>query len=360
MRKLIPICQKRLIGLALGSLLFAVGCGGGAPPRQTYVYVGQLNVEAINFGQTGSVAQFRMENDGSLTALSLPAPGSFLPYFQAVDPLSRHLFAFDTGVQQLREFQIENGGTLTEETSVVSDGDSITFTPDGQFAFITAPDNRTLTSYGLGSNGMTQIGAVATSPSPSLNEISSTVAVVDPSGRFAYVNDMVDNTVLGYAISATGTLTPIGSFPGGGQYLRAIVISPLGFLYCINENSRTVTTLSLNPQTGALTLMPNQLATGVMWLSLDPSGRYAYIGGTTEIQQYTVDASTGALISNGVTPAAFPSWAGIDPSGRFLFASTDDGTVAQFIIDGNGMLVPNGSAPLLKGTVGQEISFAQR
>jgi 6-phosphogluconolactonase (cycloisomerase 2 family) len=348
--------------LSLGALLWALGCGGHTT-KQNYLYVGQ--VIPPNSDPTllwsGSIAQFRLGNDGTLRAVNLPGPNPFTPFYLAVAPSNQYLFASD--LVQVNEFQIGSDGALTGETPVDLPAGSVVFTPNGHFALMVDAANRTLTSYGLSSSGApTQINVVETSSSSSYGD-SSTQAIVDPSGKFVYVNDEYDNTILGYTISPAGTLAPFGSFPAGGVTPFQLVFSPNGLLYSANGNPATVTTSSLNSTNGSLTLVGEPVAyqpSGLFWLTFDPSGRYAYVGSCGEIEQFSVSPS-GALIANGVVPTPQCVRTGlVDPSGRFLFASFNDGTISQYIIGSNGALLPNGSVSLETGSLGQTLSFAQR
>ena len=121
------------------------------------------------------------------------------------------------------------------------------------------------------------------------------IAVVDKSGKFAYVSNFDDSSVSEYTISAGGVLAPIGSVPSGGSNPHSLVISPGGFLYCANVNLQLVSEFSINSSTGVLTLintytvgLGGPLDTGALWISFDPTGKHAYIGTLAEIAQFTV------------------------------------------------------------------------
>jgi len=355
--------ERSALSLGLGALLCILGCGGSTPTHK-YLYVGQVippNPPSTELF-SGSVAQFRLEDDGALTAVNMPSAGSFTPFYLAVAPSDKYLFASD-GIQ-IHEFQIGSGGVLTGESPLGLTGGSLVFTPNGQFALKVDAANRTLTSYDLSSSGaLAQISVVATSSS-STNGESSTQAIIAPSGKFVYVNDEYDNTILAYTISSAGTLAPVGSFPAGGVTPFQLVFSPSGFLYSANGNPATLTVSSINDTNGSLTPVGTPVSyqsSGLFWLSFDPNGRYAYIGAFGEIEQYTVSPSTGALIANGIVLTPKGARAGlVDPAGRFLFVTLNDGTVSQFIIGSDGVLIPNGSASLETGSLGQTLSFSQR
>jgi 6-phosphogluconolactonase (cycloisomerase 2 family) len=101
---------------------------------------------------------------------------------------------------------------------------------------------------------------------------------------------------------------------------------------------------------------------GPLWISFDAIGRFAYVGGYTEIAEFKVNPISGALTANGTIAFTNPSilWGQLDPSGRFLFVTGADGTVSGFKLNGDGTLTPNGSVFLGDQMVGETIAFAKR
>ena len=334
---------------------------GGAPPKQTYLYVGQVIPPAgTPISWQGAVAQFKVQDDGTLLAVDLPIPNSFTPFYFAVAPSNQLVLASDG--REIQEFQIQSDGILTGETPLVPIGGSLAFAPNGQFAVVLDTPNQTLTSYSVARDGvLTLVDTVSAGDS---YLVSPTQTIVDPSGKFAYINDSNGNTILGYSLSPTGSLAPIGSFPIGAVQPLQLTYSPKGLLYIANGSPGTLASYSINHANGTITPVGTPVIyhpSGLFWMSFDPRGRYAYTGGDLEIDQFTVDASTGTLTPNGVLPLSQEVRAGsVDPSGRFLFATLNDGTVSQFKIDSNGTLIPNGSVSLETGSLGQTLSFAQR
>ena len=77
---------------------------------------------------------------------------------------------------------------------------------------------------------------------------------LDPSGKFAYVGDVVSNNVLMYVVDLTsGALTSTGMV-GAGMYPFPVVVDPSGrFVYVANGNSNDLGIYTVDPTTGALT-----------------------------------------------------------------------------------------------------------
>jgi len=79
---------------------------------------------------------------------------------------------------------------------------------------------------------------------------------LDPSGRFAYVGDVVSNNILMYGVdSITGALTSNGTV-ASGMYPYPVVVDPSGkFAYVANGNSNNIGIYTIDAATGALTSM---------------------------------------------------------------------------------------------------------
>jgi 6-phosphogluconolactonase (cycloisomerase 2 family) len=81
---------------------------------------------------------------------------------------------------------------------------------------------------------------------------------VDPTGRFAYVANTVENNVSAYNIdTSTGALTPM-AIPKVAARVSpvAIALDPTGrFAYVTNSNSKDVSAYTIDANTGALTPM---------------------------------------------------------------------------------------------------------
>lgn len=359
------------IGLA-AALVLTLGCGARTTPLSTpstYLYVGGATLSPDpNNPPMGSVSQFRVESDGMLTALATSSTGSLLPNVAKVDPGNQYLFTGDMYLSNtsgtISEFVIGSDGTLTATAPPTTAGNVVAFAPNGQFAFVAQGIGGGLSSYSLDASGvLTPINAVATSINPGY-------LAVDGTGRFAYLAELADGTlgegtISEYTVSSGGALATNGSISTGGYEPLAIAFSSGGFLYCGNRYSGSVIAFSVDTSTGALTLVNNfsiwAPPTNLVWIAFDPTGTYAYVSNQLEIAQFTVDETTAALSSNGVTLTPNGAlWGGVDPSGKFLFTANADGTVSQFIISSTGTLITNGSVSLGPNMVASTLTFAQR
>ena len=78
---------------------------------------------------------------------------------------------------------------------------------------------------------------------------------VEPSGHFAYVSNMLADSVSAFAIDdLSGALTPIATTVETGSHPEAITVDPNGkYAYVMNMFSATISVYSIKPASGVLT-----------------------------------------------------------------------------------------------------------
>jgi len=134
---------------------------------------------------------------------------------------------------------------------------------------------------------------------------------IHPSGKLAFVINELDSTMTPYQLATNGTLTagtPVSTLPSGfsgGNTGAHVEVSPDGkFVYGSNRGHDSIVVFSIDPVSGALTLVQHQ-----------PSG--------------------------GSSPRDFD----MDPNGKFIIvANQNDSRVAVFAIGSDGKLTPVGSS----------------
>ena len=111
-----------------------------------------------------------------------------------------------------------------------------------------------ISSYSVLANGT--LSPISTSV-PTLGAATCWLAVI-PDGRFVYTSNSASSTISGFAISATGALTPlvagtvVGTNPPGSTNLDIAISSYGKFLYTLNSGTGTISIFGIN-QDGALT-----------------------------------------------------------------------------------------------------------
>ena len=250
-----------------------------------------------------------------------------------------------------------------------------------EFAYVSNYGDETVSMYTVNScNG----NLVPTSPatvSTGANNFGSEGLAVDPSGRFAYVANLMSNasdlaTISMFTInSSTGVLSPTTPFTvPTGYFPQGIGIDPQGrFVYTANSDDNSVSMFTVNAGTGVLTPTTPpavstwaQVSTGneasPLAVTVDPSGRFAYAVNQDDdtVSMFTIDSTTGVLTPT--TPAtvftgATPFGITIDPSGKFAYVPNNlAGTgaawaVSQYTIDPvTGVLTQNTAASIAAGS----------
>jgi 6-phosphogluconolactonase (cycloisomerase 2 family) len=242
----------------------------------------------------------------------------------------------------------------------------------------------------IGANNVEEfsIGSWSVGPSGTLTSVSNVqtggnsgaIVAVHPSGHFAFVPSNVYNdelertttTISEFNIGRDGTLPPANSLVTPGEACCAnFVASPKGFLYVEKPYSST-TIFSVDPDSGALSIMGTTVPAPASYNSFDPTGSYAYVGvtagGNSGLARFKVDPNTGTLTPDGPTfDIALGEgglWA-VDPSGRFLVVSNYVGPnfayqLSILAIANDGSLSLASNLVLPTNTSPGAIAFAQR
>ncbi len=169
---------------------------------------------------------------------------------------------------------------------------------------------------------------------------------VDSAGKFAYVANAAGcsgglGDVSMYTINpATGTLASTGRVSTGDDNAEEVTVDPFGkFAYVVNSGDffatdGSVATYTINATTGALT--SNGRISGncpglcvPVSVAVDPSGKFAYVTNgdgisPNNVAMYTINATTGALTPIGtIGVGGFAQSVVVDPSGKFAYVATE-------------------------------------
>jgi 6-phosphogluconolactonase (cycloisomerase 2 family) len=164
----------------------------------------------------------------------------------------------------------------------------------------------------------------------------------------------------------SGNLTPIADSPGFDEFV-AMALNPAGtFIYGASTGvagppTGGVWVGSISPTSGAVTLVakPPRGGLGVSALTVHPSGKFLFAvndngGGipSSTLLSYTINPTTGALTLLNSIPYDAPVLLGdvvVHPNGGFLYVSDGDDNVLGFSIDGNGDLTALAGSPFSAG-----------
>lgn len=314
-----------------------------ATPNQKYLYV------ANRF--SNSIAEFAIGTDGQLApGKTYTTPGAE-PMALTVNNTGSLLFVVDyyqsgfsdttPGPGELIVYPINADGSLG--TPVGTSGASfaalqcfpggVAASPTGGFVFVTNTNSVVVTTSPptTGTNPATPAGcptqgtisgfAVASSGaltpvtgSPFQAGSTPTGIAIDPTSRFVYATDSVQNQLIAYALQPSGVLLPLTNGPfTTGTFPVSVVVDPRGrYIYVTNYNSSDVSEYQLTQATGAPSAGAaasfNTRAPSPTCLAIDPAlGRFVYTSDFTGdyVTGAQLNPNTGAL--SGVQDSPFPA-----------------------------------------------------
>lgn len=238
----------RVGGKAL-SLLDKVNSGGSEP--NAVAQSGNL-VYVLNVGGSSNVVGFVLFHD---RLIQIPGSTRFLTTNNseaaslAFSPDGEFLVVTERATNDIDVFRVQADGTLSPIVVNPSAGPgafAVAFAPDGA-ALVSetgpagAANGSAMSSYEVLADGT--LSAISTSV-PSLGAANCWNAIT-PNGRFAYASNAGSSTISGFAIGASGTLTPlsgtvVGTNPTGATNLDIAVSSNGKFLYTLNTGNGTI------------------------------------------------------------------------------------------------------------------------
>ncbi len=250
--------------------------------------------------------------------------------------------------------------------------ESMAIDPTGSFLYVAnlgsnATDAATISMFTINPNT-----GMLTATSPAQVPTGFFPQGIAASANFVYTANSDDNSVSTFTINTSnGLLTPLSpsetfvpplfSSRSSVSSPDFVTVSSSGqFLYVTDQDNGSISTFSINSETGALTATtPAGVIAGPNpWkVTFDPTGEFAYVPDEDmgNVYMYTVDATTGTLTQN---PAVFvpagnqPSFMAVHPSGKFAYVvNRYDGTVSMYNIEvGTGTLVPNAPTTVQAGS----------
>jgi 6-phosphogluconolactonase len=337
---------------------------GGLPALAgTFVYVSNA--------EDGDISTYRMKSDGELqVGARIPAAKLVMP--MTVSPDRRFLYAASRSKPYaVHAYLIDaNSGALTPlSTSALPDSvPYISLDNTGRFLFGASYGGHVISVNAVGADGR-----VADEPLQVIPVGRNAHSIrIDGSNRFVYVPALGTDQIFQFVFDAkTGRLrsnTPAVVLMKPSTGPRHFIISHDNrFLYALSELRGTVTTYSIDQDSGLLTerssvsglapdtgLRPGAPRVPVgssnsapprntdsdIWaadIHMTPNGRYLYISERTgsTLETLSVDGATGTLVHLDSTPTEKqPRGFAIDPSGKFLVASGEKSdTISVYAID---------------------------
>jgi 6-phosphogluconolactonase len=372
-----------LLPTVIALAVFAASAAGdAAKATKFWVYIG-----TYTGGKSKGI--YRCEFDAATGQLSEPILAAEItnPSFLAIHPCNRYLYA----VGEVPKFEGKPGGAVTAFSIDPASGELKRLNQKssggaGPCHVIVDRQGKNVlvANYGGGSasvlrieedgrlgarTGFVQHSGKGSDPARQEGPHAHSINL-DAANRFAFVADLGLDQVFIYRFDPDkGTLEKthppsVKVEPKSGP--RHFAFHPNGrYAYVINELANTITAMSYDAETGALTPIQtiSTLPTGYKertWtaeVQVHPSGRFLYGSnrGHNSIAVFVIDEKTGKLTAAGhqaegiKTPRNFS----IDPTGKFALVANQDGdSILVFHIDDQtGALQATG----VKGEVGKPV-----
>lgn len=378
---------KLWLGVALLTTLL-VGCGSSHPdssgPATTNPSASGNAFLYVSNTAENTISGFRIDNTfGTLTAVTgspFVASGK-LPGRAVVDRSGQLLLVINQAPASVSSYRIDRTtGLLTSGTTANTAAGPIALATHPAKTFVYVLNSAgTINGFSFDSNGL----FVPLPRSPyllSAGAVNPQQLAIDSAGQFMFVTSQGGIDIL--QIGSDGSLVlltlphvAVGALPTG------IAVDPAAnFLYSLDFGVSTGSTgrifgwtpsIGIGGNTGLTPLPLTPLPVGInpVWISIVPTGKFAYVGGgapgASTIHGFSI-ASDGTLTPVPGSPFAVPPTIVqmvIDPSGSFLYTASPGvavlglpqpgtGNVNAFSIDSSGLLIKVQGSPFTMASPG--------
>jgi 6-phosphogluconolactonase len=288
-------------------------------PSKKYLYAAN-EVGDFEGKPAGAVSSFFIHADGSLDRINAQSSVGRGPCHIIVDKDGRNALVANYGSGSVAVLPIGTDGALAPASSFVQHtgsgpdqsrqegphAHSTTLSPDGRYVYAADLGLDKLMTYRFDADR-----GVIEANVPAFASVHAGAGprhfTFHPNGRWAYVINELDNTVVAYdymgSTGALGMKQKISTLPAGWQGESAcadIHISPNGkFLYGSNRGHDSIAIFAIARTGGLLSLVGHQ-GKDIVWprnFAIDPAGRFMYVANqnSDSVIAFEMNASTGAL-----------------------------------------------------------------
>jgi 6-phosphogluconolactonase (cycloisomerase 2 family) len=297
---------------------------------------------------------------GALTAISgSPFPTPIGDTSIAVSRDFKFLYAADFGLNQISAFSVNSDGSLSPLLGTPfpagSGPVSVVTHPAADFLYVSNQGSGEIMVFIIDPQ-LTSSTSVAIGNAPLFGTMTS-----DGTRFYQTVSALAQ--ISGFSVSANGSLTPISGSPfSTGFFPRTIAIDPAGkFLYATISSSfmgasTAVYAYTIDATSGALTAIPGSpfpAGENPVSAAVDVSGRFLFVANNANtangnsVSAFSIDPNTGVLTRVSGSPFAaspFPLFVAVDPSGQYVYVGLDSSPgIAAFVIN----QVTGGLTPML-------------
>jgi 6-phosphogluconolactonase len=178
-----------------------------------------------------------------------------------IDPTERYAFAADLGLDKILCYRLDVQRAKLTPNDVpwaqVKPGSGprhLAFHPSGRFAYVINELNSTMVAFAYdASRGvLTELQTIRTIPEDFTETNYCADVHVSPSGKFLYGSNRGHDSIVTFRIAEdTGRLTYLGCEPSQGKWPRNFALDPSGnYLLAANQNSDNLVVFRIDPETG--------------------------------------------------------------------------------------------------------------
>jgi 6-phosphogluconolactonase len=195
------------------------------------------------------------------------------PHQVEFDPSGRFIVIPDKGLDCIFTYRLdETAGTLNAVDAPAAPAREgagprhVAFHPSGVIAYVVNELDSTVTAYRLNPErgSMTPLQVLSALPDTFVGHSRAAEIMVSKDGRFVYASNRGHDSIAIFSIDQpSGQLTNVGWVASQGRTPRFFTFDPSGiWLFVANEDSDTVVTFRIDPQTGLPSLMGEAVQTG--------------------------------------------------------------------------------------------------
>ena len=274
-------------------------------PSSRFLY--SLNLGASSFGMmfgTPGIAEMAInQQTGALTPIAggpvvFPAAREGI---LAINPAGTLLFQPDAGVFDVYSINPSSGLlTFASTSAAASLGNFTVFSPDGRFLFNSGPtDVETLSVDAAGNLAVVQAPIPTGGFAPGL----AGQLAVSPDGKLLYV--LNQGSIGIFNISAGGTLAPVVGSPfATPDGAAGFALTPDGkrLYVSFQSTANSVQGFTFDPASSTLTPITNAVINNASSVTVDGSGKFAYISQGSALTTFAIDPATGGLTQLSQSP----------------------------------------------------------
>jgi 6-phosphogluconolactonase (cycloisomerase 2 family) len=330
------------LGPIIACTLLAIATPAAAAPKELY---------ATDYVASGAVAEFTFGAGGELAANGSATGTGNDPWYEAATPNGRYLYVVNYNGASVAQYDINSNGSLTAMSqptvTVGSEPIGIAVSPNGKYVYVSNYTSGTISILDVGPTGA--LTPDPAQPTESMDLDGPYEVAVSPDGKSLYVPNYTVAEVVEFNIASNGTLSPKPTATvGTGTGPDFLVLTPDGkHAYVTNYSDATISQYSVGSG-GQLAALRTPISAGttdqIYQAAISPDGKDLYTGTQNAIYQFTV-GSNGTLAPK--TPAFVPAGPGAEDvwltaNGKYAYAAnytqSGDGTVGEYRVGTAGGL----------------------